>query len=195
MPGDLNMFRFMIMSTSSLTMSKASKGHWSRTFNKCKAKLATAFPTPFILRMIRTPMRFYLTLTSLTQDGEGIMVDVSVTWKCVCSFSMWTRSKWNFGWRSNLMDEELYGFGFVESAKARDNWSSWGIEGAVILHLLCFLFLWFFVACRWSVLFLFFHGCDDDRRWSYRNHSLFWSFWLMECEHYNIWRSFQLMWS
>jgi hypothetical protein len=24
---------------------------------------------------------------------------------------------------------------------------------------------------------------------------LFWSFWLMECEHYNIWRSFQLMWS
>jgi hypothetical protein len=24
---------------------------------------------------------------------------------------------------------------------------------------------------------------------------LFWSFWLMECEHYNIWRSFQFMWS
>ncbi len=74
MPGDLNMFTFMIMSASSFTMSKASKAHWWRTFSKCEAKLATAFPT-----RLSTPMRFYLTLTSLTQDGEGIMVDVSVS--------------------------------------------------------------------------------------------------------------------
>ncbi len=78
-PGDLNMFRLMIMSASSFTMSKASKAHWWRTFSKCEAKLATAFPTPPILRMFCTPMRFYLTLTSLIQDGEGIMVDVNVT--------------------------------------------------------------------------------------------------------------------
>jgi len=79
MPGDLNMFRFMIMSASSFTMSKASKAHWWRTFSKCEAKLGTAFPRPLILRMLCTPMRFYFTLKSLTQDGEGIMVDVSVT--------------------------------------------------------------------------------------------------------------------
>jgi hypothetical protein len=79
MPGDLNMFRFMIMSASSFAMSKASKAHWWRTFSKCEAKLGTAFPRPLILRMLCTPMRFYFTLKSLTQDGEGIMVDVSVT--------------------------------------------------------------------------------------------------------------------
>jgi hypothetical protein len=107
MPSDLNLFRFMIMSVSSFTMSEVSKAHLWRTFSKCEAKLATAFLTTLILRMLCTPMTFYLTLTSLTQIGEGIMVDVSVTWKCVCSFSMWTRSKWKFGWRSNLMDEEL----------------------------------------------------------------------------------------
>ncbi len=76
------------MFASSFTMSKASKAHWWKTFSKCEAKLATAFPTPLILKMLSTPMRFYLTLTSLTQDGEGRMVDVSVTAKCVCSFSM-----------------------------------------------------------------------------------------------------------
>ncbi len=79
MPGDLNMFSLMIMSASSFTMSKASKAHWWRTFSNCEAKLVTGFPTPLILRMLCTPKRFYLILTSLTQDGEGIMVDVSVT--------------------------------------------------------------------------------------------------------------------
>ncbi len=79
MPSDQNMFRLMIMSASSFTMSKASKAHWWRTFSKCEAKLATTFPTPLILRMLCIRMRFYLTLTSHTQDGEGIMVDVCVT--------------------------------------------------------------------------------------------------------------------
>jgi len=162
---------------------------------KMWGQLATTFPTPLILRMFCTPMRFYFTVTILTQDGEGIMVDVSVIWKCVCSFSLWTSSKWKFGWRSNLMDEELYGFGLVESAKTRDNWSSWSIEGVVLLHLLCFLFLWCFVACRWWVLFFLFQGCDGAWHWSEGNLALFWSLWLMECKHYNIWRSFQLMWS
>jgi hypothetical protein len=58
MPSDLNMFRFMIMSASSFTMSKASKAHRWRTFSKCEAKLATTFPTPLILKMLCTSTRF-----------------------------------------------------------------------------------------------------------------------------------------
>jgi hypothetical protein len=31
-----------------------------------------------------------------------------------------------------------------------------GVKGVDVFHLLCFLFLWCFVACRWWVLFFFF---------------------------------------
>ncbi len=72
---------------------------------------------------------------------------------------MWTRLKWKFGWRNNLMDEELQGFGLVESAKRRDGWSSWSFEGVAILQL--FLFLCYFVVCRWWTLFFFFYDFDD----------------------------------
>lgn len=65
------------------------------------------------------------------------------------------------------------GFGLMKSAKARDSWSSWGMKGAIVFHLLCFLFLWCFVACMWWGLFFFLHGCDNVQHGLDKNLAIF----------------------
>ncbi len=74
---------------------------------------------------------------------------------CLC-FAMWTKAKWAFGWWCNdLVDEELRGFGLVESAKTMD-WSSWGFEGASIFLLCVFYFLVLFLFASDEFYFVFF---------------------------------------
>ncbi len=68
------------------------------------------------------------------------------------------------------MDEELWYFELVENVKVkdswsswnveknvkvRDKWSSWSIEGAIVLHLLFFLFLYYFVLAGDELCFIF----------------------------------------
>lgn len=79
------------------------------------------------------------------------------------------------------MDERLLHFGMMENARTINNWSSWGVEDAMTLHLLCFLFLWYFVVCKWKCCF-FFHGCDDVRRWSKKYFKI-----VLELVGYGVW--------
>ncbi len=111
-----------------------------------------------------------------------------VTWKCVNSFQCEQSLKegWMKVWP---MDEGLLHFGIMESAKTRDSWSPWDVEGAIVLHLLCFLFLWCFVACKWWFLFFFLHGCDSI--WCLikgGSVECLGACGAMECEHCSIWR-------
>jgi hypothetical protein len=118
-------------------------------------------------------------------------------WTCdlkMCQlFSMWTRPKEELGWRCDLMDEGLLHFGMMENAITIDSWSSWGVEDATTLHLLCLFFWWYLLFVGAKCCFSFFmvttmFGVDQKNIfWP------FWSLWDMECERSNIWKELLLL--
>ncbi len=61
------------------------------------------------------------------------------------------------GWKYDLKDEVLCGFGLAKSAKGEDSWSSWNLKGAARLPLLFFYFWCCLLFASYGFWFCIFH--------------------------------------
>jgi hypothetical protein len=104
-----------------------------------------------------------------------------VTWTRVWVFVVWTKLKWEFGWKYDLMNEVMWGSGLAKNAKKKGWLVIMKFRGCCYSAIF-FMFLWLFVVCKWWVLFCILHDLKDVWHWSV------WCFvLLLDMVHYEGW--------